>query len=81
MGKIASDFYQKLKPVEPMEISFRAEELLRMASMEVQEEFAGWMDEDEELSGYIPGEVLFCGASDDARRDRICHSERHQHGH
>ena len=58
MGKIASDFYQKLKPVEPMEISFRAEELLRMASMEVQEEFAGWMDEDEELSGYIPGEVL-----------------------
>ena len=41
-----------------MEISFRAEELLRMASMEVQEEFAGWMDEDEELSGYIPGEVL-----------------------
>ena len=53
MGKIASDFYQKLKPVEPMEISFRAEELLRMASMEVQEEFAGWMVDDVELSGYF----------------------------
>ena len=58
MGKITSDFYQKFELQDAMEISFTAGELLRMASMEVQEEYAGWLDDDEELAGYIPGEVL-----------------------
>lgn len=58
MGQIASDFYQEFRHVDPIELEFTAEELLRLASMDVQEEYAGWMEADEELDGYIPGEVL-----------------------
>ena len=58
MGKIASDFYQSFGETDTLEASFEAEELLRMASVDVQEEYAGWMESDEDLAGYIPGEVL-----------------------
>lgn len=58
MGKIASDFYQAFADMEIPEMPFSSEELLRMASVDVQEEYAGWMEADDDLSGYIPGEVL-----------------------
>ncbi|MDO5476411.1 MAG: pseudouridine-5'-phosphate glycosidase [Eubacteriales bacterium] len=58
MGKIASDFYQSFIETEETEISFSAQELLRMASADVQEEFAGWMTDDDDSMDYIPGDLL-----------------------
>ena len=61
MGQIASDFYQRFGRIDAMEIPFEVQELLQMASVEVQEEYAGWLAEGssgEEQESYIPGDVL-----------------------
>ena len=63
MGKIVSDFYQTVCPAEEMEVSFSAGELLRMASMDVQEEYAGWIEDD---GDYIPGDMLLALLRDPA---------------
>ena len=58
MGRISSDFYQVFRQTEETEIPFSVQELLHMASMEVQEDYAGWLTEDEDSSDYIPGDLL-----------------------
>ena len=57
MGKISSDFYNRFYRIDAMEQPFSADELLRMASVDTQEEYAGWLNGD---SGedYIPGDML-----------------------
>ena len=55
MGQIASDFFKKYKSAYYMENPFTVEELLRMGSHDIQEEYAGLMDSEE---SYIPAEVL-----------------------
>lgn len=57
MGQIASDFYNKFGRMDAMEASFGVRELLMMASMEVREEYAGWMDGDSD-EDYMPGDML-----------------------
>ncbi|MDO5133109.1 MAG: pseudouridine-5'-phosphate glycosidase [Eubacteriales bacterium] len=57
MGKIASDFYNRFYRIDTMESPFSAGELLRMASLDVQEEYAGWL-EDDSSEDYIPGDML-----------------------
>lgn len=69
MGQIASDFYQRFGRIDAMEIPFEAQELLQMASVEVQEEYAGWLAEGssgEEQESYIPGDVLLALLQDRA---------------
>ena len=61
MGQIASDFFKKFGRIDPMEIPFEAQELLGMASVDMQEEYAGWLGDASgsgEPENYIPGEVL-----------------------
>ena len=55
MGQIASDFFKKYKSAYYMENPFTVEELLRMGSHDIQEEYAGLMDSEE---SYIPAEVM-----------------------
>ena len=57
MGQITSDFYNMFARIDTMEIPFSVEELLRMASMDVQEEYAGWLDGDPD-DRYMPGDML-----------------------
>ncbi len=55
MGQIASDFFKKYGSAYYMENPFSVEELLRMGSHDIQEEYAGLMDSEE---SYIPAEVM-----------------------
>ncbi len=55
MGQIASDFYKKYGCAYDMEIPFSVEELIRMGSHDIQEEYVGLMDSDE---AFIPGDVM-----------------------
>lgn len=57
MGTIASDFYARFGSIEIVEAPFEAGELVRMASLEVQEQYAEWVAQNEE-SGYVPGDLL-----------------------
>ena len=57
MGKISSDFYNRFYRIDAMEQPFSADELLRMASVDTQEEYAGWLNGDSS-EDYIPGDML-----------------------
>lgn len=57
MGQIASDFFNMYTGIDAMEVPFSAEELLRMASLEVQKEYAAWLDSSAD-DNYIPGDML-----------------------
>ena len=57
MGMITSDFYSRFGSIDIVEAPFGAGELIRMASVEVQERFADWMAENDDAS-YIPAEIF-----------------------
>ena len=51
MGQIASDYFKKYGSAYIAENPFTVEELIRMGSHDIQEEYAGLMDSEE---SYIP---------------------------
>ena len=55
MGQIASDYFKKYGSAYIAENPFTVEELIRMGSHDIQEEYAGLMDSEE---SYIPAELL-----------------------
>ena len=55
MGQIASDYFKKYGSAYITENPFTVEELIRMGSHDIQEEYAGLMDSEE---SYIPAEVM-----------------------
>ena len=55
MGQIASDYFKKYGSAYITENPFTVEELIRMGSHDIQEEYAGLMDSEE---SYIPAELL-----------------------
>ena len=55
MGQIASDYFKKYGSAYIAENPFTVEELIRMGSHDIQEEYAGLMDSEE---SYIPAEVM-----------------------
>ena len=57
MGKISSDFYNRFYRIDAMEQPFSADELLRMASVDLQERYSEWLDGDPS-NDYIPGDLL-----------------------
>ena len=57
MGMITSDFFAKYGKIESMETSFTVEELIEMASAELQERMADLVAENGDMH-YIPAEVL-----------------------
>ena len=65
MGMIASDFYGKYDRIEVFDTPFTVGEMMEMASVEVQEQFASWTAQNEDLS-YLPAEVLFALLEDKA---------------
>ena len=65
MGMIASDFFEKFDRIEMMEAPFSAGELVEMASVDVQEQFADWTAKNGDIS-YLPAEVLFALLQDKA---------------
>ena len=65
MGMIASDFFDKYDKIEMMEAPFTVGEMMEMASVDVQAQFAEWTAENEDIS-YLPAEVLFALLEDKA---------------
>ena len=57
MGMIASDFFTKYDRIEMVEAPFTVGEMMAMASVDVQERFASWTADNEDLT-YLPAEVL-----------------------
>ncbi len=57
MGMITSDFYNKFGNIDIVEAPFTAGELIRMASVDVQEQFADWTEENDD-AGYIPAHIM-----------------------
>lgn len=65
MGMIASDFFTKYDRIEMVEAPFTVSEMMAMASVEVQERFASWTADHEDLT-YLPAEVLLALLEDRA---------------
>ena len=65
MGMIASDFFTKYDRIEMVEAPFTVGEMMAMASVDVQERFASWTADNEDLT-YLPAEVLFALLEDRA---------------
>ena len=57
MGMITSDFFTKYDNSEMVETPCTVGEIMEMASVEVQEQFASWTADNEDTS-YIPAEIL-----------------------
>lgn len=57
MGMISSDFYSRFTKLDIVEAPFSVGELMSMASIDVQGQFAAWTAENED-AGYIPAEIL-----------------------
>ena len=65
MGTIASDFYSRFGSIDIVEAPFTVEELMNMASVEVQGRYAAWTAENGD-AGYIPAEILLALLEDRA---------------
>ena len=65
MGMIVSDFFTKYDRIEMVEAPFTVGEMMAMASVEVQERFASWTADHEDMS-YLPAEVLLALLEDRA---------------
>ncbi|HAB94437.1 MAG TPA: hypothetical protein DCF49_06705 [Lachnospiraceae bacterium] len=65
MGTISSDFYNRFGSIDIVEAPFTAEELMNMASIDVQGQYAAWTAENGDRE-YIPGEVLLALLEDRA---------------
>ena len=70
MGMITSDFFTKYNKIELVETPFTAGEIMEMASVEVQEQFASWTADNEDTS-YIPAEILLTLLEDRAFFTRL----------
>ena len=57
MGMIASDFFTGFDRIEIVEMPFTAAELMQMASVDMQEQYAQWIAENGDIS-YIPAEIF-----------------------
>ena len=71
MGTIASDFYSRFGSIDIVEAPFTVEELMNMASVEVQGRYAAWTAENGD-AGYIPAEILLALLEDRAFFAHIC---------
>ena len=71
MGTIASDFYSRFGSIDIVEAPFTVEELMNMASVEVQGRYAAWTAENGD-AGYIPAEILLSLLEDRAFFAHIC---------
>ena len=71
MGTIASDFYTRFGSIDIVEAPFTVEELMNMASVDVQGRYAAWTAENGD-SNYIPGEILTALLEDRAFFAQIC---------
>ena len=65
MGMIASDFYEQFDKIEIFDTPFTVNEMMEMASVDVQEQFAQWTAQNGDLS-YLPAEVLLTLLEDKA---------------
>ena len=70
MGMITSDFFTKYDKIEMVETPFTVGEIMEMASVEVQEQFASWTADNEDTS-YIPAEILLTLLEDRAFFTRL----------
>lgn len=70
MGMIVSDFFTKYDKIEMVETPFTVGEIMEMASVEVQEQFASWTADNEDAS-FIPAEVLLALLEDKAFFTRL----------
>jgi hypothetical protein len=57
MGMITSDFYSRFGKIDIVESPFTAEELMNLASVDTQAQFAAWTAENGDTS-YIPAEIF-----------------------
>lgn len=71
MGTIASDFYTRFSSIDIVEAPFTAEELMNMASVDLQGRYAAWTAENGD-SNYIPEEILIALLEDRAFFAQIC---------
>ena len=70
MGMISSDFLSRFGSIDIVEAPFTAGELMDMASIDVQGQFAAWTAENRDLE-YLPAEVLLALLEDRAFFARI----------
>ena len=70
MGMITSDFYSRFSGIDIVEAPFSAEELMNLASVDVQERFSDWTAENGDAS-YIPAEIFLALLEDRAFFARI----------
>ena len=70
MGMITSDFYSTFDKIDIVEAPFSAEELMMMASVEVQERFADWTAQHGDAK-YIPAEILLAMLEDRAFFEQV----------
>ena len=71
MGMITSDFYSRFGKIDIVESPFTAEELMSLASIDTQEQFAAWTAENGDTS-YIPAEIFLTLLEDRAFFEQIC---------
>ena len=57
MGMVASDFYSRFTKLDIVEAPISVGELMDMASIDVQGQFAAWTAENEDTC-YAPAEIL-----------------------
>ena len=57
MGMVASDFYSRFTKLDIVEAPISVGELMDMASIDVQGQFAAWTAENEDTC-YVPAEIL-----------------------
>ena len=71
MGMITSDFYSRFDKIDNVESPFTVEELMSLASIDTQEQFASWTAENGDTS-YIPAEIFLTLMEDRAFFEQIC---------
>ena len=71
MGMITSDFYSRFGKIDIVESPFTAEELMNLASVDTQAQFAAWTAENGDTS-YIPAEIFLTLLEDRAFFEQIC---------
>ena len=71
MGMITSDFYSRFDKIDIVESPFTVEELMNLASVDTQAQFAAWTAENGDTS-YIPAEIFLTLMEDRAFFEQIC---------
>ncbi len=71
MGMITSDFYNRFDKIDIVESPFTVEELMNLASIDTQEQFAAWTAQNGDTS-YIPAEIFLTLMEDRAFFEQIC---------